>query len=186
MNYLFFTDFIYWTPCENHYEIKKSILPKINRNLRATEGKNKWKCNVNTEFFTQFDTKVDYDDLISRGVFPALDRMFEELTFLKRPTRSSIMEIWYNKYTAGGHQEVHSHGHDAISGIYFLELDEPNTTVFYSNHANELVSFVPSSKVMNEVREGYIVLFPSHLLHYVMPCTKNRITISFNIECEFS
>lgn len=40
-------------------------------------------------------------------------------------------------------------------------------------------------KVMDQVEEGYVMLFPSFMLHAAGPCTKQRITVAFDIVCQY-
>jgi len=184
-HYIFPTDFIFWAKAK-HHEDNKFILQKIvQESLQETEGaqlKN-WLCNVNTEFFNQ-NTIGKYTDLVLAEIYPALDALFEEIPTLRTPRVSTVTNIWYNHYAVGGNQEVHSHFGTTLSGVYFLELNEPNNTVFYSYGAS-MSQFVTGSKQTKFIEEGDILLFPSHLLHYVLPSTKERTTIAFNVECEF-
>ena len=34
-------------------------------------------------------------------------------------------------------------------------------------------------------KEGEIIIFPSEMYHYVDPSVTDRVTISFNVQCEF-
>jgi hypothetical protein len=184
-HYIFPTDFIFWTKAKNH-EANKADLEKIVKNrLEETVGaqSKNWLCSVNTEFFNQ-DNIGKYTDLVLAEIYPALDELFAEVSTLKAPKVSTVDNIWYNHYSIGENQEVHTHFGAALSGIYFLELNETNNTVFYSYSAS-MSHFSEPAKKTEFIKEGDIVLFPSHLLHYVLPSTKERTTIAFNIKCEF-
>jgi hypothetical protein len=131
-----------------------------------------------------------YTDLIQNGIYPAVSRMFEAMPQLVRPESSQVVDIWYNRYTPGAGQEIHTHstkyGQQTryLSGTYILELDEPNGTVFYNVNAagNPMVSDLLH---MSSAKEGDILLFPAHLPHYVKPCIKRRTTIAFNLSLVF-
>jgi len=186
MHYIYPADFIFWTPVTNHKNIKRELLPVIKKNLINTEKAqvNKWLCDVNTEFFSDDNKHIKYINLIVDEIYPALDKMFNEIN-LKAPKTSNVTSIWYNHYNISQGQEVHSHVGDGsvISGIYLLNLEEENKTVFYSSTANHVLC--KATKTTENITEGNIILFPSHLLHYVLPCEKERTTIAFNIICNY-
>jgi len=185
MKHIFYNDFVFWDKASNHEQIKSILMPEIEKRLGVTKDQNTWVCDVNTEFFSKYENAGKYIDLVVSGIYPVLDKFFEELPFLKSPKKSTVVEIWYNHYVAGQFQEVHSHtSRMDISGIYLLKLEETNKTVFYSYPTTNTKLYC-AAKHLVEAKEGDIILFPSHLSHYVLPCEKNRISIAFNIKCEF-
>lgn len=186
MHHIFPSDFIFWTPVKEHQKIKNELLPLIKKNLHKTKDKqlNDWLCNVNTEFF---ENNVDYQkyfELILNEIYPSIDKLFDEINNLKKPKQSTVTKIWYNNYDTLQGQEVHSHMGSSLSGIYLLHLQETNKTIFYSDAASysNLCSVTKDTK---DIKEGNIILFPSHLLHYVLPCEQERITVAFNIKIDF-
>jgi predicted 2-oxoglutarate/Fe(II)-dependent dioxygenase YbiX len=186
MNHQFLTDFVFWDSVPNHQQNKDVLLPLIMSNLEKTQGKqkDKWHCEVNTEFFDSGESYEKYMGLIVNSIYPALDNMLNEMPLVK-PKSSKVSNIWYNYYQKGHSQEIHTHsGKATFSGVYVLSADEVNKTVFYS-YASSLVKHSKESKQLTEAKEGDIILFPSNLLHYVLPCEKERVTIAFNIDCEF-
>ena len=105
-----------------------------------------------------------------------------------------LSDLWYNKYESGGNQEIHNHIPHDFSGIYYLEDSGiANTTWYNSNNifpggAHDYISCDPKvvgeNMSMSRVTEGYIVIFPAGLPHYVPEVKSNKITISFNIDLE--
>ena len=190
MIHLFPGDFIFWSKVKNHDHIKESLLPIIYNNLGTTNNRQigNWLCDVNTEFFDLDFTK--YLSLITEEIYPVLDKMFIELQNLssnyKIPKTSTITSIWYNHYETNNNQEVHSHSDDnsSFSGIYILNLNEENKTVFFSYNSS-IAGTGTESKQLKEAKEGDIIIFPSNLLHYVLPCEKTRDSIAFNISCKY-
>jgi hypothetical protein len=190
MIYLFPGDFIYWSQVKNHTYIKENLLPIIHSNLGTTNNRQigNWLCDVNTEFFDLNFTK--YLPLITEEIYPVLDKMFIELQNLsgnyKIPKTSTVSSIWYNHYESNSNQEVHSHSNkrSSFSGIYILNLNEENKTVFYSYNAS-IAGTGTEVKELKEAKEGDIIIFPSSLLHYVLPCERTRDSIAFNISCEY-
>lgn len=184
MQHLFISDFVYWVKAKNHKANKDFLYDQIMKSLPETENKHvgRWKCNVNTEYFSESNNFNKYTDLVTNEIYPALDSMFSEMP-LKTPKTSMVKNIWYNYYVEGHNQEIHNHlPNSNISGIYFLHLEEQNKTVFYSYNSSVSGLFEPNKQLI-EAEEGDIALFPSNLLHYVLPCEKPRATISFNVEC---
>lgn len=184
MHYIFPSKFIFWTKVNRHKELKDLLLPTIKKSLDKTKNaqEKKWLCNVNTEFFSKDKDIEKYISLITDEIYPALDKLFSEID-LKTPKQSTVTEIWYNHYGPNEFQEVHSHvgENSTISGIYILELNEPNKTVFCCpSHISRLVD---PAKQTKEIEEGNIILFPADMLHYVLPCQNSRTTIAFNIQC---
>jgi hypothetical protein len=186
MQHIFYSDFIFWDKAPNHNELKTILLPMIEERLTVTKEQNNWICDVNTEFFSKDNDIGKYINLIVNSVYPVLDKLFAELNFLTVPKQSKVVKIWYNHYSSGHYQEVHTHsdGQVDIAGIYLLKLDEINKTVFYS-YPTTNTKFYCETKQLIEAEEGDIILFPSHLSHYVLPCEKDRISVAFNIRCEF-
>ncbi len=189
MHYIYPSDFLFWGRANNHSKIKEQLYSKIKNKLSDTESKQTqfWLCDVNTEFFDPANEVVNkYLDLITTSIYPLLDQMFSEIPNIQKPTSSVVSKIWYNHYEKAQYQEVHSHSvNSTLSGIYLLHLEEPNKTVFYSYGSSVNLLSTPT-KQLTEAVEGDIIIFPSNLLHYVLPCEKNRVSIAFNITCEFS
>jgi hypothetical protein len=184
MHHIFPSEFIFWAKAKNHLVNKNFLYETIMGSLDITKDKHigHWKCNVNTEFFAGSDTYVKYIDLVVNDVYPALDCMFNEIP-IKTPKSSKVKNIWYNYYEQGHNQEIHTHVPNSnLSGIYLLHLEEKNKTVFYSYNSS-ICGLSSPVKQLVEAEEGDIIIFPSVLLHYVIPCEKPRATIAFNIEC---
>jgi hypothetical protein len=187
-SYIFPVEFLVWGKNPFHQKHKEALLPAVRRMLNTTKDKQKgsWLCEVNTEFFDRAKGVAKYVDLITDAIYPALDAMFDEVPNLKKPTTSVVRDIWYNHYSAASQngQEVHTHTECAYSGVYFLDLSEPNKTVFFS-HLASISGTTPSHKTTDFIEEGDILIFPSTLMHYVMPAERSRTTIAFNIECQY-
>lgn len=186
----FYNEFVFKTRAINHASIKTALMGQIEASLPATEGnqRGRWFCELNTEFFAPPEVQK-YMTLIMDELYPALDRMFAAMPHLNQPKASTVTRIWYNRYEPGNTQEVHSHakGHHStpvVSGVYLLELNEPNPLVFFSQAAaaNPLTN---EAMPTNDALEGDILLFPSALPHYVLPCKARRTTVAFNVVCEF-
>ena len=84
-----------------------------------------------------------------------------------------FIDIWFHQYLEGDTYGWHVHTHQ-FSGIYYLEFGK-------SSGKTQICSpFSFKTKKIN-VKEGDIVIFPSHILHRALPNKSERKTvISFN------
>lgn len=143
------------------------------------------------------DSELFYNDspylnFVSERYFECMESIFD------KQFQYIINKIWYNVYQDGEYQEEHDHlgntfYQSQFSCIHFLSFDKKehrppefrdplsqlrNLSIeFESNRCGEI--YVPS------VEEGDLLVFPSYLVHRVLPCKKTdypRITISFNIK----
>lgn len=183
------TEFIFYKKNPNHLEFKKKILKQISEDIgRLNHSSEKFRSYYEenksyTSFFHHSESMVEYSDFCKDFIFPTLDEMIDECE-LCGPDQSVVSKIWYNAYEVGGKHSIHSHPSCSISGIYILELGgEKNNTVFYPNYYNS--SYFANEFTTEDIEEGNIILFPSHLLHEVLPCKKPKVSISFNIRSTF-
>jgi hypothetical protein len=200
--FTFPTKFVYWSSVRNHTKIKEKYYPLILKNQNEYGNKfreivnRKWNCDCYSSFFSPKDTENIFDNYFTQEViWDVFDRMIYELNNslikLPIPQKSRIFELWYNHYTKGMHQEIHNHyGSNPtshFSGIYLMDLNEDNTTVFVDK--NECKIYCPTSNIANfrtdHIGEGNVIIFPSELLHFVNPSLENRTTVSFNINSEY-
>ena len=208
--------FLFWTEVENHEELKSTLLPKIHeqskdkkyfnrpQQIRQPED-SRWDCEVVTTFFDRNEEEVKTlfpKEVLREIIAKPIQKLFEEdkCPIPKKPTKTHISEVWYNHYESGYYQEIHAHHGATFSGIYLLELNEPNTTAFYNNMSSFQYCTLPGTGAMEpenkhkmlgvytteHIKEGNVILFPSEFSHSVRKSTASRTTISFNLLCEFS
>ena len=123
------------------------------------------------------------------------------LRFFDRPTKVNVSDMWFNYYSNGEYQEVHSHVQPDMfaprphfSCIHYLKFDpEVHQPVVFNDpirelrqtNSIELDSNNYEEKYEPQLREGSILMFPPYLEHYVPksePTPDNpRITVAFNI-----
>lgn len=188
--YNFPSHFVYWEKIKNHKEIKENILPLIlehSDRLSYTSDEStinyfkKYKCR--TDFFSKDNflnnlfQEYGYEDII---IWNTIDNLLshKDLKISHSPKESNIIKIWYNVYSPGGYHNVHTHGYShGFSGIYILDLKEKNPTTFFNGGE----AFLEETFELSDVEEGTVVIFLNSLKHFVQPCLKNRVTLSFNI-----
>ena len=130
-------------------------------------------------------------------------RLYEKyiLKFFDRPTKVNVLEMWFNYYSNGEYQEVHTHMQPSMflarphfSCIHYLKFDpEVHQPVVFNDpigilrqtNSIELDSNNYNDKYEPQLREGSIIMFPPYLEHYVPksePTPDNpRISVAFNI-----
>lgn len=181
--YVFPTEFVFYTRNKFHQQHKADLLPQIVQNLSATEGA-LTNCNVNTEYDyrTNKENQKKYFDLIQQSILPSIDLMFSEIIGLRRLSNLVVTNIWYNYYSSSevSWQNIHAHYEGKYSGLYILKLSAPNTTVFFSQLAS-IHGLTDPDLPTDFATEGDILLFPSSLCHYTFPVKQERIAISFDI-----
>ena len=175
--------FIFWTKVNNHKKIKDTLVPIIktisnNENSTVTvDGSTTTYYHQTYSYFTS--------DMIDDIILKPIEQMHTEKN-LNRPLRFHLDALWWNNYTSGGRTKVHKHQHADWSGIYLLHLEEPNTTTFYSQYGEAPnIGYMNQHKVMDNVVEGDVMIFPSFMQHCGDVCTKNRIIVSFDVISEF-
>ncbi len=183
------TQFVFCEKNLNHLKCKQQMINEIIFDIQRLKKISKKFNDYYSEFktYTNYhsvsDSLVNYQDLCKNLIYPSLDKLICNCN-LNCPKESTVNTIWYNYYESFGEHKIHSHPHSDISGIYILELSgEKNNTVFYPNNHN--CEFFTDVIHTEDVDEGSLLLFPSHLLHQVTPCKKPKITISFNISSFF-
>lgn len=182
---LFPGPFIYVHKLNNHEQIKKILLPYIEKDLELCPVVN---CDNEYSQSSYYNNKVEFSnylrerDLVDKIVWDPLDSCIDEFPFrVRNPIKKShISDIWYNSYQPGGHYGFHTHGNSTFSGIYLLHLEEPNKTVFFGQGSSNSI-YQSFNYHTDDITEGHILIFPSEMYHIVKPVETKRIVIAFNI-----
>jgi hypothetical protein len=156
-----------------------------------------WNCNIKSSFNNT--TNIDYSKLFPYFIGEYLN--FCGQLGLKKHT-CSIDSIWYNYYTKGSNQEIHSHVFDTTiySAVFFLKLNKNHPLLTFYNYTNFQSFFDINTKIKNlydlnnidhsivcphyslDVNQNDFVIFPSYVPHgvFVQENDEPRITISLN------
>ena len=107
-------------------------------------------------------------ELINKTVDKAIERDFE------------IIGWWYNINGQGHCNTPHTHPSSDFALVLYL-TDSDGLLTFLNPHAQRTISQQNSSI---NAKKGDIVIFPSDLVHYVMPNQReeDRISISMNLQ----
>lgn len=198
---IFPPNFVYSAKVESHQEIKSKYYSRIlddnSKNGETYKENSSWYCKVSSSFFAD-DMRKNFllfdDEFMHSVVWKYFRDFFKEMKGIvddyPLPQRSDITEIWYNIYNEGDYQDMHSHlgsfsGTCNFSGIYLIDLNEPNKTAFRQEGIIPGYSSFVYEYFTDNLEEGTVIFFPSCLLHLVKPCENSRTTISFNISCEY-
>ena len=189
---------IFKVSLDDNKTLKETLSPKIIHNSNLLTIPEDWSTDsVRTSFdgepegFEILQKGSTYRELLVREYNTALEKIFDkEFNF-------SIKNIWYNYYSDGEYQEDHDHlgnpfHQSHFSLIHFLSYNkEEHTPPEFRDPLSQLrcLSLELDSNRCGEVyvpnvEEGDLLMFPSYLIHRVLPCKKTnypRITISFNI-----
>tara|TARA_B110000483_G_C17957958_1_gene450869 strand:+ start:251 stop:727 length:477 start_codon:yes stop_codon:yes gene_type:complete len=155
---------------------------------------------------TNIDKMVDFldNETMDKIVTENLLKMISETNCFpeKKPTETLITQYWFNVYEKGDFQEMHQHNNlprvidgkrydDIFSMIYILHEEESTPVLFRVDDIE--IPFYPMKRTVefqtsrvDEIKEGTILIFSSHLKHTVIPVKQSgRTTIAFNVMCSF-
>ena len=102
---------------------------------------------------------------------------------------------WVNINQKGGYNSIHHHGEFHLSGVYYVKnpmQDNDNGKIEFINSRNDynihkvIGGNAFSTSIRVKPKEGFMIIFPSSLLHLVHPNNTNedRISIAWNIKFE--
>jgi len=202
-HFKFPSHYVHWGEVKDHENIKSKLLPIIHNLISKNNFVNPFKaCNVKTNI----DKKVDFldNEMKDKIVSENLIKMISETNCfpLKKPTETLITQYWFNVYENGDFQELHQHNavpqvidgkryDDIFSMIYILHDEESSPVIFRMDDIE--IPFYPmkytidfATPMVDEIKEGTILIFSSHLKHTVIPVKQSgRTTIAFNVACSF-
>lgn len=189
---------IFKTKVSDNDNLKELLVPKISENAEYLQIPEYWTTNnVKTSFDKEpeglelFYEGSSYQDLLMKEYLSCIDEIFD------KEHEVYIPRIWYNFYSDGEYQEKHDHLGTPLtpchfSCIHFLSFNpQEHTAPQFTDPLSQLrnLSVELDRNGYGEicsphVEEGDLLVFPSYLMHSVLPCSKTdypRITLSFNI-----
>lgn len=158
-------------PLENHSEIKKSLLSKIDDAPR-------YKQDLENEIISASDYGMndageipEYADLFLKNCTPVLYKYFSYLGF-----NVNVLNMWFHQYFQGDVFGWHSHGNAAFALIYYLELPEDGPRTEFSIPPFDF-TFTAN------VKEGDVLIFPAQTRHRSpeSKSTERKTIISANL-----
>eukprot|EP01119_Soliformovum_irregulare_P018720 TRINITY_DN5794_c1_g2_i2.p1 TRINITY_DN5794_c1_g2~~TRINITY_DN5794_c1_g2_i2.p1 ORF type:complete len:337 (+),score=75.32 TRINITY_DN5794_c1_g2_i2:109-1011(+) len=99
--------------------------------------------------------------------------------FIKR--RDRTMVSWATVHESCISHPPHSHPHEIVSGVYYVKMPASAGPITFEDPRGPLPPF--DNRITIDPVEGDLILFPSWLIHSVMPTEgkSERISIPFNI-----
>lgn len=113
-----------------------------------------------------------------------------------------VVGAWFQVANQGGRHGVHNHGNSSWSGVYYVDCDESAASLAAANgltrfhgpwlsrlggaHQDLGSAYLQQSWVDVAPEPGKAVVFPSWLLHEVLPYTgrRDRVIVSFNAQLQ--
>lgn len=93
-----------------------------------------------------------------------------------------LHNLWFNINGTNASNRLHTHPHSIYSGVMWIKAPEDcGNLVMVDPSAHNIFGIAPTEYEFVPV-EGDIILFPSHIPHYVKPnnSDEDRISVSFN------
>lgn len=171
----FLEKWIFVQPVENHSYWKQHFFEQGIADpdyLKKYEVHNNHENLVGTTFHDGKNMGMDYSHFEADEIRPRCKALLQQLQYTNPVEKFGW---WHQNYIKNGYHSPHNHNGSIISGIYLVELENENTTVFYSQKDDREYSFV-----LNSVREGDLILFDSTAWHSVDPSDGKKISICFN------
>ncbi len=201
------TNFVSYSMVEKHNEIKDELLPLILHYANQYKDSNRhtWDSITRSKVISTYSTGIEkelasiiLDKYIKYMVWDPFKEVVDHAG-VRKFSDAGVTSCWWNLYNTGDYADMHTHSSGAkggpnYSGVYFLDMKEENTLEFVSPVLSSTHPIDSTFHTMltggyedpqNNITEGMVCIFPSSLMHYVKPCLKRRITISFNIACRY-
>jgi len=127
---------------------------------------------------------------------------FKEVLCLRKEFKLKISNLWVNVSGTGAVNTPHLHPGSVLSGVYYVTFPPNSGKLIIMNpnaHHFDIFPFMGKTEMFIEKQTafttnnlvfsglpGSLVIFPSHLCHYVLPnlSKEARISISFNTKLE--
>lgn len=159
---------------ENHKSVKDSLLEKISNSDAGRVYYENTDVNIyRCDWDKRLDENREWLQFISKDLKKTLTDCFIAAGY----NDAFLLEAWFQQYDKNSQHGWHIHGHN-FTGVYYVDLPQDKYKTEYLNPLNnkEIKFF--------DVKEGDLILFPSHLVHRA-PILKDdfvKTIISFNID----
>ena len=124
----------------------------------------------------------------SMEIYKLSNKILRE-TYNYEYNKIDITGMWANQLTTGETHPPHTHSNNILSGVYYVHSrnsapiqffdPRPQANVLHPNIKH--TTYENSGMLQFDSDEGFGLMFPSWLQHWVPPTNKTRISISWNI-----
>jgi cupin superfamily acireductone dioxygenase involved in methionine salvage len=156
----------YW-PFKSFYKINLKISEKETEQIKILL--HNFKHSIDKHQTTTYQQL----DILS---LPLLKDLKDQIIKILEPLNLVVGNNWAQLYRKGDHHAPHAHYLSEYSGIIYIDGDTPEGTNF--------ISPVGAGCYTTKFNKNDLILFPSHILHFVdvQKDNTNRIVISFNTQ----
>ena len=155
---------------KEHNQIKDNLLSLMNK-MPDREIATDFESIKKTDYYLPKEHVRGYGDLFLKTIKPYNDNIKN----FYNAREFWIINYWYQQYQDTDYHKWHVHPTTLLSNVYYVELENRNSTVFYDNVTKQEYKF--------ELEEGDLVTFPSMLAHKSQSNSKSRKTIiSYNAD----
>lgn len=131
------------------------------------------------------DVYTDYYDKNKHSIPDTLKEIITDCLsfyFNDSDIQLTLKETWLQDYKDSSYHGMHNHPRSLISGVYYIRCDDNSNPLVFVN-PDQVHNYLHDSgcEIVNVTR-GKLILFPSHIYHYVPPSkdTTNRTVLAFN------
>lgn len=184
----------------NDISDRDSVSAEVNTAISNSIFKNDWQPDNDTAETTFIPNEVT-DVIRLHNMVETYSQILNHASSYLQGTGQEIVEdslqinaSWFNKFHKDQTIGFHEHGYqpNVISGVYYhkhckgagdIQFRSPNPyAVSFPHQTQNYANIVNIS-----VEEGMILLFPSWLLHKVMPNKTNetRVSLAFNVDFRY-
>lgn len=179
---------------------REAIDNEINQAISCTPFKNNWQPDndtANTTFNPQGSTNI-IDELnmkeLDRHIINHAINYMNEIGQTYQKDSINVFASWMNTFETDQVIGLHEHGYqpNTFSGCYYHKVPKDSGDIQFKSTNPFVISFPHkaenySNLLSVEPQEGMVLLFPSWLMHKVLPNKTNemRISLAFNIEFNY-
>jgi len=181
MHGLFPTPVLYSTTNREFTKKELDFVKKTYKNVDKNEGNlvSKNRYILNEPAMAKIKSEIE----------TAIQEFMDKVISAKPDVKAVITQSWLNYTAENEYHHKHEHPNSFISGVYYIDADETNDKIFFVKGGYQQIQIDPvdwniwnSKSWWLSVKSGNIVVFPSHLTHFVEQKKGDnvRCSLSFN------
>ena len=156
---------------KEHSQIKDELLVLIDKMPDGRVNDTQYESITKSDYYLSKEYRRYYGDLFLRTIQP----YNEYLRNFYNADEFWISSYWFQQYQNSDYHNWHVHTGSLLSSIYYVELENKNSTLFYDYATREEFEF--------PLEEGDLITFPSIIAHKSQSNHTSRKTIiSYNAE----
>ena len=129
---------------------------------------------------------------LSKKILDKLSYVIYDIYTIDKNLKFFITNSWCVKHEKNDVAALHNHNNSIISGVYYFQTPKNCGDIIFNRNTTLNSVFtqtltIPTNNNLDEykvkVKEGTLLLFPSHLLHKTEPnlSNKSRYCLAFNV-----